>query len=59
MSSPGDAGGGPTLRIREFVEQGGEFQLSQVAIRITDDTGQPVAVHFAVGTLSYSRRFHF
>jgi hypothetical protein len=29
------------------------------AVRATVIAGQPVAGHFAVSTLSYSRRFHF
>jgi transposase len=48
--------GRPTVRFE--TEPGRQLQTDW-AVQPTVMAGQPVAVHFAVSTLSYSRRFHF
>jgi len=44
--------------VRFETEPGRQLQMDW-AVQPTVIAGQPVAVHFAVSTLSYSRRFHF
>jgi transposase len=49
---------GSRATVRFETEPGRQLQTDW-AVQPTVIAGQPVAVHFAVSTLSYSRRFHF
>src|SRR4029434_9486358 len=49
---------GSRATVRFETEPGRQLQTDW-AMQPTVIAGQPVAVHFAVSTLSYSRRFHF